>query len=42
MVQLTEGLDFSLDVFWLLLLLLLYSLGVQENYSRPAGNELNI
>lgn len=40
MVQLTEGLDFSLDVFWLLLLL--YSLGVQENYSRPAGNELNI
>lgn len=41
MVQLTEGLDFSLDVFWLLLLLL-YSLGVQENYSRPAGNELNI
>lgn len=38
-VQLTEELDFSLDVFWLLLL---YSLGVQENYSRPAGNELNI
>lgn len=37
-VQLTEGLDFSLDVFWLLLL---YSLGVQESATIADQQEMS-